>query len=72
MKHIAIDIHFVRDLTEKGLLSVSHVSTVDQLADVLTKSLPRARFQLLRSKISVADGTSILRGRIRDIQEYSR
>lgn len=66
MKHIAIDIHFVRDLTKKGLLRVSHVNTLDQLVDILTKSLSRLRFQLLRSKISVADGTSILRGCIKD------
>lgn len=66
MKHITIDIHFVRDLTEKSLLRVSHVSTLDQLADVLTKALPRPRFELLRSKISVADGASILRGRIKE------
>lgn len=67
MKHIAIDLHFVRDLASKGRLAVSYVNTQDQLADLLTKPLARARFQLLRSKLSVADGTSILRGRIRNI-----
>lgn len=39
MKHIAIDLHFVRDLTSKGRLSVSYVRTEDQLADLLTKPL---------------------------------
>lgn len=62
MKHITLDLHFVRDLSSKGLFSVAHVNTLDQLADLLTKPLARARFTLLRSKISVADGTSILRG----------
>lgn len=66
MKHIAIDLHFVRDLASKGRLKVSYVTTHDQLADLLTKPLDCARFLLLRSKISVADGTSILRGRIRN------
>lgn len=65
MKHIAIDLHFVHDLASKGKLTVSYVNTQDQLADLLTKPLARARFRLLRSKTSVADGTSILRGRIR-------
>lgn len=73
MKHIAIDLHFVRDLASKGLLVVSYVSTQDQLADLLTKPLARTRFQDLRSKISVANGTSILRGRIsQDYLEPSR
>lgn len=66
MKHIAIDLHFVRDLSSKGVLSVSYVNTLDQLADLLTKPLSRARFHSLRSKIAVADGTSILRGRIKE------
>lgn len=68
MKHIAIDIHFVRDLSSKGLLSVSYVSIVDQLADLLTKALPHTRFETLRSKISIINGTSILRGRIKEDQ----
>ena len=66
MKHIDIDFQFVRDRVNSGLLQVSHVSTVDQLADALTKPLPRLRFQLLRSKIGVSDGTTVLRGRKRE------
>ena len=66
MKHIAIDLHFVRDFVQRGQLHVAHVHTDDQLADLLTKPLARSRFQQLRSKINVADGTLILRGRIRE------
>ncbi|GKV37501.1 hypothetical protein SLEP1_g45527 [Rubroshorea leprosula] len=62
MKHIAIDLHFVRDLVDQKILHVSHISSHDQLADGLTKALFAARFSSLRSKIGVADGTSILRG----------
>ncbi|GKV43245.1 hypothetical protein SLEP1_g50561 [Rubroshorea leprosula] len=65
MKHIAVDLHFVRDLVEKNVLHVSHISSHDQLADGLTKALSTARFSSLRSKIGVADGTSILRGRVK-------
>lgn len=56
MKHIEIDLHFVQDYINKGILQVAHVSTQHQLADLLTKALSRSRFQLLRSKIGVADG----------------
>ncbi|CAN6576638.1 unnamed protein product [Malus baccata var. baccata] len=61
MKHINIDFQFVRDRATRGLLQVSYVSTTDQLADALTKSLPRPRFHLLRSKIGVFDGATVLR-----------
>lgn len=37
MKYIAINIHFVQDISAKGLLSISYVNTLDQLADLLTK-----------------------------------
>ncbi|GKU94149.1 hypothetical protein SLEP1_g7678 [Rubroshorea leprosula] len=65
MKHIAVDLHFVRDLVEKNVLHVSHISSHDQLADGLTKALSTARFSSLHSKIGVADGTSILRGHVK-------
>jgi hypothetical protein len=66
MKHIQIDLHFVRDLVQKGSLQVRHVHTQDQLADLLTKPLSKQRTELLRNKIGLADGSSILRGRIRE------
>ena len=53
MKHVALDYHFIRANVQSGALRVSHVSTKDQLADALTKSLPRQRFQELFSKIGV-------------------
>lgn len=62
INYIAINLHFVRDLAFKGRLPVAYVNKQDQLADLLTKPLARAWFPLLRSKISIADGTSILRG----------
>lgn len=65
MKHIQIDIHFVCDLVQKGKLSVRHVHTQDQLADLLTKPLSQQRTQYLRNKIGLADGSPFLQGRIK-------
>uniref|UniRef100_A0A2N9JAR7 Reverse transcriptase Ty1/copia-type domain-containing protein n=1 Tax=Fagus sylvatica TaxID=28930 RepID=A0A2N9JAR7_FAGSY len=66
MKHIQIDLHFVRDLVQQGCLQVRHVHTQDQLADLLTKPLSRQRTKLLSNKIGLADGSPILRGRIKE------
>ena len=62
MTHIVIDFHFVRDQVSKKLLRVSHIHTSDQLADSLTKPLPRLQFLNHRSKLGIQDGSSILRG----------
>ncbi|KAL1221166.1 Retrovirus-related Pol polyprotein from transposon RE2 [Cardamine amara subsp. amara] len=55
MKHLALDYHFIRDLIQSGELRVTHVSTKDQLADALTKPLPRPRFRELMIKIGVTN-----------------
>lgn len=64
MKHVALDYHFVREHVNAGKLQVLHISSKDQLADVLTKPLPRMQFTSIRSKIGVSNGSSILRWRI--------
>ena len=66
MKHLALDYHFVRERVSAGSLRVLHISSKDQLADMLTKPLSRSQFLFLRSKIGVSDGSSILRGRAKD------
>ena len=66
MKHVEIDFHFVRDQVNNGNLSVSHVSSQDQLVDALTKPLSHQRLLLLRSKIGVLPGCPLLQGHDRD------
>lgn len=57
MKHVAIDFHFIRDQVQRGSLRVAHVASADQLADALTKPLPRPRFLLLKAKIGLLSRT---------------
>jgi hypothetical protein len=38
-KHIRIKYHFIWSCLEEGSMKASHISTEDQLADILTKSL---------------------------------
>ena len=52
-KHIDTKYHFIRECVENGKVCVDHMSTEEQLADVLTKSLGRVRFSELQSKIGV-------------------
>jgi len=52
-KHIDTKFHFIRKCLDDGKIQVDFTSSQDQLADVLTKSLGRARFSELRDKIGV-------------------
>uniref|UniRef100_A0A2N9H2P5 Reverse transcriptase Ty1/copia-type domain-containing protein n=1 Tax=Fagus sylvatica TaxID=28930 RepID=A0A2N9H2P5_FAGSY len=52
-KHIEVDFHFVRERVLRKDLVVKFVSTVDQLADIFTKSLPTHRFLDLRRNLTV-------------------
>jgi hypothetical protein len=52
-KHIETKYHFIRKCVEDGRIRLDYVSTQEQLADVLTKSLGRTRFCELRDKIGL-------------------
>ncbi|EDK44741.1 conserved hypothetical protein [Lodderomyces elongisporus NRRL YB-4239] len=47
-KHIDLKVHFKRDHISKGEIKVQYLRTEDQLADMLTKNLPRNQFERLR------------------------
>ena len=66
MKHLGLDYHFVRENVQAGLLRVSYISTHDQLADVLTKPLPRTTFHDLIGRIGLSSWPSNSRGRDKD------
>uniref|UniRef100_A0A453EM98 Retrovirus-related Pol polyprotein from transposon TNT 1-94 n=1 Tax=Aegilops tauschii subsp. strangulata TaxID=200361 RepID=A0A453EM98_AEGTS len=52
-KHIDIRYHYVRSCVEEEQISVEHVRTEAQLADILTKPLARVRFQEMKEKIGL-------------------
>ncbi|GJT96880.1 ribonuclease H-like domain-containing protein [Tanacetum coccineum] len=53
MKHIEMDIRFVRDMVTKGHVRVLHVPSRYQYADIFTKGLSSALFEEFRTSLSV-------------------
>nr|GFB37007.1 retrovirus-related Pol polyprotein from transposon TNT 1-94 [Tanacetum cinerariifolium] len=52
-KHIDVRHHFIKDHVEKGMIKLYFVGTEYQLADLLTESLPEARFKFLVKKLGM-------------------
>ncbi|XP_020672455.2 uncharacterized protein LOC110092300 [Dendrobium catenatum] len=51
-KHIEIDYHFIRQQISTGNIQLAHISSKNQIADILTKPFSIARFHELRNKLT--------------------
>ena len=54
-KHIEVDCHSIRAAFEARVITLPHISTDLQIADIFTKALPRHRHCLLSSKLMLVD-----------------
>ena len=52
-KHFKIKLYHLREEQNDGEVKLLYCKTEDQIADVLTKALPKARFETLRGKIGL-------------------
>ncbi|GJW28732.1 retrovirus-related pol polyprotein from transposon TNT 1-94 [Tanacetum coccineum] len=50
-KRIEVDCHFTREKLEDGTITTPHIRTESQLADVLTKALPKTRINPIGNKL---------------------
>jgi hypothetical protein len=50
-KHIDIRFHFLREAVDRGEVVLTFIPTVEQVADLLTKALPKTRTQALRGQM---------------------
>lgn len=71
-KHIEIDLYFVREKVQRGQLTVKHVSTNEQIADILTKPVGHSQFDHLRTKLRVVQHPTLsLRGGVNNMESSS-
>ena len=52
-KHVEIDRHFVKEKIEAGVISLHYIPTNHQIADILTKALPKKIFEDLESNLGL-------------------
>ena len=56
-KHIETKIHFIRDKTEDGTISIHYVPTYKMAADIFTKSLALSKVETFRTVLMGTDYT---------------
>jgi hypothetical protein len=56
-KHIDIRYHFIRERIESGEIDLRYVSTADQVADILTKALPKDKHWKLMRLMGLVEGS---------------
>ena len=49
-KHIEIKYHYIRDMVQRGGVKLQYVATYENIADVLTKTLSRVKFEYFRGE----------------------
>jgi Reverse transcriptase (RNA-dependent DNA polymerase)/gag-polypeptide of LTR copia-type len=70
-KHIELDYHFVREKVVNSQLNVRFICSADQIGDLFTKGLSKARFQMLTNKLHVFENKSRLKGAVEGTENRS-
>eukprot|EP00253_Pinus_taeda_P035336 PITA_35336 len=55
LKHIDIRCHFIRDCVQRGAVQLQYVPTGDQVADIRTEALGRAKFIQFREQMGIVE-----------------
>jgi hypothetical protein len=71
-KHIDIRHHFIRDLVEENIVTLKHVATEEQIADIFTKALDAKQFEKLRGKLGFLIKPSLLLLKLRKKNQRRR
>ena len=53
-KHINVKFHYIREAEKNSLVKLHYCSTDVQLADIMTKALPKSRLKFLRLKFGMS------------------
>lgn len=53
--HVEIDKHVIKEKIESGMIGLTNTISIAQVANLLTKALPRVRFEELGGKLGICN-----------------
>ncbi|KAL3700258.1 hypothetical protein R1sor_018280 [Riccia sorocarpa] len=59
-KHVEVQFHYTREQLELGRITLSYVSSHENVADIFTKALPRASFLTLRKALCIYNKQEVM------------
>ena len=59
-KHIEMRYHYLRDMVQKGAISLQYIPIEEQIVDVFTKPLTAVKFLYFRDNIGMAENASLI------------
>lgn len=63
-KHIKVQHHFVREMVLQGEIILMGVRSEDQVADIFTKALAKAKFEKFRNALGLINNKHAPRGSV--------
>lgn len=57
-KHIDVRYHYIREALHEKIIELNYCPTEEMIADILTKPLPKGRFEILRDKMGLEKVTT--------------
>ena len=57
-KHIDIHYHYIREALSENIIELNYCRTQHMIADILTKTLPKGRFEILRNEMGLEKASS--------------
>ena len=69
-KHIEVHHHFVREKVLNQEIDLQKIRSEDQVADIFTKALGRAKLEEFRAALGVVDSKFSLRGSVENSETY--
>ena len=61
-KHIEIRYQFIRDMVQRGVVRLHHISTNEKITDIITKVLPKGKLFFFREELGLMDVTPLNKG----------